>query len=98
MALFNLPTRNVNTKELLKKTKTAKKTEPQIKLGKDSLLTVITNIKTLVETKLGKYKDKYKLIDNEEELEKYIDNCIKEGVIAIDTETTGLNPLEDEIL
>lgn len=98
MALFNLPKREVNTKELLKKTKTAKRTEPQIKLGKDSLLTVITNIKTLVETKLGKYRDNYKLITDEKELEDYVTNCVKADVLSLDTETTGLNPLEDEIV
>lgn len=51
-----------------------------------------------VEKYLGEYKNNYECIRTEKELEQYIDNCIKNGICAIDTETTGLNPMLDDIV
>ncbi|MCQ2597246.1 MAG: DNA polymerase I [Treponema sp.] len=45
-----------------------------------------------------KNKGKYKAITGVAELKKYIDGCIKCGVVAYDSETTGLDTLNDKIL
>lgn len=49
------------------------------------------NTISIVNQKLGKYKDEYIALRTEEEVSNYIDSCIKQGIAAIDTETTGLN-------
>lgn len=99
MALFEIPTRN-NSREsdskIIKQSKTVHKATPSIK-GGSSLLERISQAQDLVNRKLSKYKDKYILIQNEQILHNYIDECIKQGVISIDTETTGLDPLLDDI-
>ena len=99
MALFKSLTRsNVDENEIIKKVKNKKDSQPTLKLGKDSLLTIISNIKTTVESRLGKYKDKYHLINTKEELDKYIDKILENGICALDTETTGLNCFKDKIV
>lgn len=99
MDLFQLPG-IPSTRELDKKitSKTSKKTsKPIIKAG-NSLLERITNITTEVNQKLGEYKDKYECIRNYEQLVEYVDKCIENGICALDTETTGLNPMLDDIV
>ena len=99
MPLLAIPKRaQSNESELLKKVKNVKKSEPTLKLGKDSLLFVITNIKTIVETKLAKYKDDYILINNEDDLNAYIDKLLEIGTFGLDTETTGLNVFKDLVV
>ena len=99
MALFEIPTRN-NSREsdskIIKQSKTVHKATPSIK-GGSSLLERISQAQDLVNRKLSKYKDKYILIQNEQILHNYIDECIEQGVISIDTETTGLDPMLDDI-
>lgn len=98
MDLFTLPG-IPSTKESDKKitSKTAKKSKTIIKAG-DSLLEKITSMTAFVNQKLGIYKDKYLCIRSEDELETYIDSCIDKGICSIDTETTGLNPMLDDIV
>lgn len=98
MALFNLPERNKDEKKLIDKVKSSQPAQVQLKLGKNSLLQSITNIKTVVETNLGKYRDRYELLINEEEISKYIDKCLENGIVSLDTETTGLDCLSDTIV
>ena len=98
MALFELPKRTnskANDIKLAKSVDTTKKAIPTIK-GGNSLFERITDIQRLVEQYLGKYR--YILIQDEETLSRYIDSCIENGIISIDTETTGLDPLLDEIV
>lgn len=99
MALFEIPTRN-NSREsdskIIKQSKTVHKATPSIK-GGSSLLERVSQAQDLVNRKLGKYKDKYILIQDSATLLHYIDICIKNKVISIDTETTGLDPLLDDI-
>ena len=83
-------------KKLVKKATTTIKTVKTVK-GKD-IISQINQIKALVETKLGKYKDEYIIISDESTLIDYIDVCIENGIISLDTETTGLDPLLDEIV
>lgn len=96
--LFDLSRANsrANDKALAKKAAIIRQAVPTIKSG-DSLLDRLGQAKALVEKHLGKYIDRYTLIQNEKELADYITACIKNGVISIDTETTGLDPLLDDI-
>lgn len=99
--LFDLPTRdNIDESSLISKLKPVEKSQPRIKLGRDSLLTAITNIKNMVEFKLGKYKDDYLLLNNknEKEIEEYFDKILENKKLSIDLETTGLNLYEDKIV
>ena len=99
MDLFNIPG-VPSTKEQDKNilSKTTKKPSKVVAKAGMSLQERISNIKRLVEQNLGEYKEKYDCIRNIEDLENYIDKCIKNGVCAIDTETTGLNPMLDSIV
>lgn len=45
-----------------------------------------------------KYKDKYICITDADELKQYIDRCIENKRVAIDTETTGLDIFNDQIV
>lgn len=72
------------------------RTTPTIK-GGGSLIDKIASAGQFVKAKLGKYAEEYALIQDEKELEHYIAVAIQNGVIAIDTETTGLDPLLDSI-
>lgn len=81
--------------KILKKT-TTKVVPPSIK-GGGGILGKINSINALVSTKLGHYKDKYEVIRDESTLHEYIDKCIQNGVCAIDTETTSLDPITTTI-
>ena len=61
--------------------------------GGDSLLDRINTIAALVNKNLGKYASLYDIIRDEEEFEEYIDRCIEFGEVALDTETTSLDPI-----
>lgn len=99
MDLFNLPG-IPSTKETDKliTSKTAKKPKKAIAKAGMSLVERISNIKRLVEQNLGEYKEKYDCIRENTVLHFYINECIKKGVVALDTETTGLNPMLDDIV
>lgn len=99
--LFNLPqsrTTKGADKLVVNKT-TNKKTAPIVVKG-GGLIEKISSINALVESKLGKYKNLYSffLQQQEGELENYITRCIENGIVAIDTETTGLDPISDKIV
>lgn len=99
MDLFNLP--NVpNSKELDNKiiNKSSKKPAKVISKSTNNLAQKISDIKYSVEKNLGEYKERYNCIRTYEELETYINQCIDNGICAIDTETTGLNPMLDDIV
>lgn len=61
--------------------------------GGGGLLERISTISAMVNKNLGKYADDYDIIRDEESMEKYIDSCIEQGVISIDTETDSLDPI-----
>lgn len=65
---------------------------PTIK-GGQSVYDRISNIVALVNTKLGKYADKYVLLRDEESVRSYFDKIIEYGAGAIDTETSSLDPI-----
>ena len=100
MALFELPTR-VGRKGAMEIAKlsnatTYKQTPITIK-GGGGLIGRISEIKEMTEKALGQYKDKYQNIQDKEVLHDYITACIKNGYICIDTETEGLDPLQNRI-
>ena len=84
-------------KEILDKQKKVEKPKTKQKAG-NSLITRIQNITSQVQTRLGKYEKDFELITTETRLHEYIDKCIENGIISIDTETTGLDPICDQIV
>lgn len=89
-----------NSKEsavaLIKKSNTKTITPPSVKGG--GILSIVNTARKEVDEKLGHLKDKYIVISTKQELENYIDKCIQNDVVAIDTETTGLNIMDDDIV
>lgn len=99
MGLFEIPTRPgiEQDKVVAQKAKSrAKKQSATIK-SNNSLSAQIHNIVHMVDVVLGKYRDKYQLITDAEELHRYLTACKDNHYISIDTETTGLNPIRDKI-
>lgn len=65
---------------------------PTVKGGK-SVYDRISTIVAVVNTKLGKYADKYELLRDEEAVRDYFKSIIEYGKGAIDTETDSLDPI-----
>ena len=74
----------------------SRKNTPTVKGG--SISSLIRIIRENVENALGKYKDKYICIMDIDELHRYVDTCLADGRISLDTETTGLNVYKDKIV
>ena len=98
MALFEVPTRpgRDSDSKVAKKSKSKAKASATMKAG-NTLVDRIASITAEVEKKLGKYRDRYELVTEESQLVEFIDACIENGIIAIDTETDGLDPLTLQI-
>lgn len=97
--LFDMPssrsTRGAD-KAVVSKVNNKRSASTVIKGG--GLLEKIASINALVESKLGKYKDDYEYIMDESVFMDYIHKCCDNGIVAIDTETTGLDPISDNIV
>ena len=102
MALFDLPknrSSRTTDNKIAKKAKNAIVNKNITIKGKGNLADKIKAISILVEGKLGKYKDDYDVIrDEPQKLHDYITACIENNRVAIDTETTGLDPILDNIV
>ena len=100
MALFDIPRRSNKNEDmsLIKKSNKvpSNKTVVTIK-GGNGLLDRITSIKVNVARHLGNLENEHILIREESVLTQYIDKCLDNGIISIDTETTGLDPMLDNI-
>lgn len=98
MALFDLPKRadKANDAIIAKKSKVATKSAA-VKIG-GGLLGRLNEIKDDVEKNLGKFKDEYVIIQDATTYRAYIDICLADRIIAIDTETTGLDPMQDTLV
>lgn len=81
-----------NDKNIIKKSKTVTN-RTSIRSGGNNLAAQIQSIVAIANQKLAVHKDDYILIRTEQELIEYEQSIIKNGVCALDTETTGLNPL-----
>lgn len=98
MALINLlPEVDRKLKDAALISKAKKPAKKAVKKS-NNILDLIEAIRQDVEQSLGKFADQYKCITTLDELKKYIKKANKFGKIAIDTETTGLNPLVDKIV
>ena len=97
MPLFDLPPRSDKASDsaIAKKAKSSKKAPATVR-GGGGIDTQIANIKAKVNKELGKYADTTLCIRDEQTLSDYIDKALAYGEIAIDTETTGLDPMLDE--
>lgn len=99
--LFDLPLTRTNKgadKIVVNKT-TNKKSAPVVVKG-GSLIEKIASMKALVESKLGKYKDQYQyfMAEDEDKFKEYIYNICQTGSCSLDTETTGLDPISNNIV
>lgn len=81
---------------IAKKSKSVRKAPTTVKGS--GLLSKIEFIRKFVEEHLGKYKDDYLCIRDVETLHAYVDTCIVDGRLALDTETTGLNIYRDKLV
>lgn len=99
-ALFEIPKKLRMTKSQDKKIASSSvdllPAATTVKGGRD-VMSRINEIKALVERNLGQYRDIYQVIQEEDVLHDFITECIGNGYIAIDTETTGLDPMLDQI-
>ena len=64
----------------------------------NSLQGKFAQIKSNVESYLKLIKGETYAIRDDNELDRYLEKCIQNGIISIDTETTGLDCLEDKII
>ena len=83
--------KTVKDKNIINKTKNAK-TRTSVRTG-TNLASQIQTMTMIAESKLSHHKDDYILIRTVEELEEYRKAIADAEECAIDTETTGLNPL-----
>ena len=98
MALFNVPKRAGKEQDKAIASKSKSKTRSVTTVKGGGVLGQINQIKAMVEKHLGKFKDDYIVITTENELRQYLIDASYEGVISIDTETTGLDPILDKIV
>lgn len=98
MPLFNVPKRpgRENDQIIVNKVRSKKQVPATVKGS--GVLGQINQIKATVEKNLGQFKDDYEIITTVEALNEYFCVCLENGVISIDTETTGLDPILDSIV
>ena len=102
--LFELPPTRSNKevdKAIVNKSTNKRSTSSfTVKGGANTLLTKISLINSTVASKLGKYANDYVyyMADDEQKFKDYILHIVQNGDYAIDTETTGLNPITDNIV
>lgn len=66
--------------------------------GNKDITSVINTIKQVVNKHLNKYESECSVISNEKELSDYIKAINDNGYFALDTETTGLDSIDDDIV
>lgn len=96
MALFDIPNRTNKADDIAIVQKL--KTKKQVQTRSSNVLDKVEQIRKFVNDKLGKFKDDYICIQDIAVLQNYINVCIENSVISIDTETSGLDPLLDELV
>lgn len=88
--------KTVSDKSIIKQSKTAT-TRTSVK-GGSNIASQIQSMTALAETKLKHHENDYILLRDMSSLTSYVDDCINSGICALDTETTGLNPLLIDIV
>ena len=86
-----------NDKNIIKKSKTVT-TRTSIRSGGNNLAAQIQSIVAIANQKLANHKDDYILIREPDQLYEYMKEMKQVGEGALDTETTGLNPLLVDIV
>ncbi|MGN1033489.1 MAG: DNA polymerase, partial [Intestinibacter sp.] len=99
MSLADLRRKSSDTllKNIVSKAKNVGKAKTVVKKS-NSILDKVKEVCDLVQQRLGKYKDDFECIQTTQRLNEYINTAITNGYISIDTETTGLDPITDEIV
>lgn len=95
-ALFDTFSRSSKELDKQLKAKLEKKQKPRGK--SNNLLARINNIRDRVEENLGEYKNDYNILIKDEEVSNYFKELRNAKLVAIDTETTGLNFFQDKIV
>ena len=100
MALFKVPERAGRSADssIAKRANSTKKSSTTARGGGGGLVEKINTARAITEKNLGKYRDDYITIQDDKTLVSYFDAIIKNGIVAIDTETTGLDPMLDTIV
>lgn len=99
-SLFDIPNRTGKSDDLalVKKANAKVKSNPITTVkGGSGVISKINAIVSMVEQNLGQYHEESIDIRDVSTLHNYISKCIEQGVISIDTETTGLDPMQNEI-
>lgn len=96
MQLFEIPKSYTET-QTKKQAEKPKETNFKLKKGQ-TLDTLIIAARKLVEEKLGNYKDTSKCVLDENQLINFFNQTPENGIIGIDTETTGLNVFTDKLV
>lgn len=91
MVLFAPRSSRESDKDIIKKANSSKTVFIKGSGAKGGLSSRIASAEVEVNRYFSKFKDEFILIRDEESLKTYIENSIKDGVIAIDTETNGLD-------
>ena len=99
-ALFAVPVRAGKAADsaIAKKSNSRSASSSTTVKGGGGLAERINTARAIVEKNLGQYRDDYVIIQDEDELDRYIQKSIQNRIIAIDTETTGLDPMLDKIV
>lgn len=91
MSLFKIPKRTEqDIHKVLAKAREEQEYRPKLKLKGNTLLSKLSLIAENVKNSLGSEKDNYLCITNDKDFISYVRQAIKDGTIAIDTETMGL--------
>lgn len=85
----------VDDKKLVDKMKHQKKAS---KPKTNNILDIIEEIKRDIEENLGEHRNDFECIQDIDRLHEYIDEANRYGILAIDTETMGLDPLKCDIV
>ena len=97
--LFDIPDRPSKDAilDVARKSTTVKKSPSTRKSG-GGLLDRIARARALIESHLGNLAQQFKCIQDKEELLAFIGRVNECGVCSIDTETSGLDPMRDDIV
>lgn len=99
MGLLNIKAPvGVNTSAVASKVQNSKRKVSTRKSTGNTILDRVNLIRSKVQLELGHLKDKFLLIQTEEELSKYIDKCIENNIYAFDTETSGLDTITCDLI
>lgn len=95
--LFKVPERPTKDDDKKAINSGKRKSATSIMSGGNSISSKVSTARHLSEKLLGHMKDELKLIVNIEDLVEYINKAIKNGELAIDTETNGLDRITGQI-